>query len=326
MPEISLDLMLQTCLAAEGTPLGKELKQVLSAAAAKAARIKSAKGIRLLIKLAQTRGGNPLLPFELDDTELSIASIIIGQSLISGPGRGLYRSKKKLNHARIYSGWSVTQTGFAQVSEQDCQYVTDWAAPLPESGEEYRVFSLRPALRPEYLKMVREAAASRPQVRVSTQDTLRFIFNGVSSVGTSKDRCRCWIINPDSASPQEQLPITNVRLAETPDKELSVEFLRSEAILQLSAAADQNQWLHVQGSELDAVFAIPDILQEEVAVPLWINHKISFPDYLHSHCRAMVDLPQALALACVQHYWWFTIPDKPAMIAAILTSNRKEKA
>ncbi|MBK6740181.1 MAG: hypothetical protein IPG64_21285 [Haliea sp.] len=65
-------------------------------------------------------------------------------------------------------------------------------------------------------------------------------------------------------------------MAETLDKELSVEFLRSEAILQLSAAADQNQWLHVQGFELDAVFAIPDILQDEVVAPLWINHKIGF--------------------------------------------------
>lgn len=324
MPEISLDLVLPTYLAAEGTPIGEALEQALSAAAAKAAKIKSARGIRDLVKLAHSPGENSLLPFELDDTELSIASIIIGQSLISGSGKGLYRNKKKLNHARIYSAWSVTQTGFARVSEKGCQYVTDWAAPLPESGDEYSVFSLRPALRPEYLKVVKEAATARPQVSVRTEGTLRFIFNGVSSVGTSKDRCRCCIINPHSSSQQEQLPITSGRLAETLDKELSVEFLRSEATLQLSAAADQNQWLHVQASELDAVFAIPDILQAEVVAPLWINHKIGFPDYLQSHCRATVDLPQALALACVQNYWWFTIPDKRAMIAAILTSNSKE--
>lgn len=312
---IDISLAIQACIALEGTRLGSSLAESIHSEAQSAKKEKSAVGIRKLFQLCDSHGKNDLLPFSLDSFDINVATILVSQSLFSRRYAGGYSNEYESNHARIFSAWSMIKHGYAWISGKNCTYLPDSTFDLPHEGTP--AFELRPALRGSYAEEIKKFTELRPMVHVDYSDTLKFILNIQASVFGPRLQCRSWLLG-NSDRPHW---IQATRLQVESEDIVTLEFLRSEDILQLSAAAMRDHWLHIQSDQFDVVFPVPDITSNDSETPLWARATAPNAGYLVGDTTGKLEIPTDVAQECVKKFWWLTFEDKNLMIRALSEEN-----
>jgi len=308
--EVNVRLVIQACIASHGTPLGEKLVDFIQSAAGAGAKRKVSIASRRLIQLHASAGGDEILPFELESFELSLACLLANRVFITKTARRFRQDSAGL-YAKIFSSWSLVDKGYALLTKNKCVYVPNATHNSPQEGE--AEFEMRPACRPQFSKAVGQFSDAQPNVRVSSDGNLKFIFEFGCAPAIQGVDCRCCIIGPTIGP--EFIPAT--RLLAVGGHSLTLEFLRPEAILQLSAAASKRYSFHVQSDDLDMIFPVPDITSDAPTSKLWSRSFVAWHGYLKGSIDGDIDLPKDIAKECVRRYWWMTLSDKEIMLDAI---------
>jgi hypothetical protein len=308
--KVDIRLVIQASIASDGTTLGEQLSDVLQSAADGWVKEKDAVASRQLIQLNTSAGGDEILPFELAPFELSLACLLAGRSSFTKPSWNRFQYSAG-HHAKIFSNWSLVDEGYALITRNKCVYIPNATCESPQRGE--TEFEIRPACKSQFSQALRRFSDTQPSVRVQSDDNVRFLFDTGIALENQEMQCRCWIIGPTSGP--ELLSAT--RLSRVSRQRVALEFLRPEAILQLSAAASKGHWLHIQGSELDVIFPVPDITGDAQSCKLWSRSFVAWHGYLEGSITGDIDLPKTIAKECVRRYWWMTLSDRELMLEAI---------
>jgi hypothetical protein len=307
--KVDIRLVIQACIASDGTWFGEELGNFVQSAAEECSKGKDNLAVRQLVQL-DTAGGDSILPFELAPFELSLACLLAVRSSFMKPSWN--RNQNSDGHyAKVFSNWSLVNDGYALMTRDKCTYVPNATFNFPQKGKSE--FEIRPACKSHFSQALSRLSDAQPNVRVESDENIKFIFDTGVALENQSMHCRCWVIGPTNGPEL----IAATRLSAVGSQRLALEFLRPESILQLSAAAAKGHWFHIQGSALDVVFPVPDISSDVEPCKLWSRSFMDGHGYLEGSITGDIDLPKDIAKECVRRYWWMTLSDKELMLDAI---------
>lgn len=308
---VSDQLLLRARFSAVGTELGESLDKALHQAAEHTSSSPHVDAIQELTRIALGGSVGTILPFHLDDLDLSVASILL---------KGM---PAKRTEGIIFGSASLVNAGFVAISENRYAYRDCWCDPSETDHRQKSSIGVRmvPANRSAYEAAVQKASGYQPVARTGDGEDPCVLLEGIDLSFATKCLRQatptCHLIDPHAERPKRDR-LHGVRVDVRADQRaLRVMPSTPEAVIQLSASNQQQRWLEMVCGDLRSVFPVPDISDARSVKLAWVSSLVGDDSYFFARHGSDVEVSAEVTRKCCRAFRWFVIHDSWEMVKTL---------
>jgi len=301
--EVSFITLLQARLLLEGMPLANKIDEWVESRISSNNSKTLKKLISAIEKFDKSDHKKNVIEFELDFLDRKL--ILFFLSNIKQLDHGLNSSSRSV---KIFSKNSFVDAGYLEITPKSIDYFD----VIKERNKNNSVFlEYKPFFKPNFIDKMGKLKTAVQSIKTLQDDYPKILLSSDFGFAfDSRNKIYSYLIDPIS---KRSTLFESLNVDYHNHTEFTLRPKSAEAILQLSAAFENSQWLIINffNTNTFLLFKIPELSKSNISYKLWSNHQISTEPYFKFDERInysktdCVSLDINLSIECSKIFNWF---------------------